>query len=141
MKKNLFFITLFFMLALISCKNNEIRTGISDSIKYNADEHINAISSTNNDMQQAIDTDIDNNAYEKDFTDTEYFDFIDEECWIIMVKGTIEWEKEYEPLMDVDSAIKKHADNVIPADSIRKWWNEYERSDKKQALSTSEKIQ
>lgn len=119
MKKNLFFFTLFFLLALISCKNNEVQNGVSDSARYNADEHINATSTTNNDMQQEIDKDSDTNVHDK-----YYYDYISKESWIYMVKGAMTYDKERGSLMDVDSAIRRYADDVIPADSIIKWWNE-----------------
>lgn len=118
MKKNLFFISLFFLLTLISCMNNEVQTGLSDSVRSNADENINATSTTNNDMQQEIDKDSDNNLFDK------YYDYISKEDWIYMVKGAMTYDKERGSLMDVDSAIRRYADDVIPADSIRKWWNE-----------------
>ena len=124
MEKNLFFITFFLLFTFISCKNNEVRTNDSDSVMYIANKYISETNSTNMYMQQAVETDSDNDVSEKYGYPEEYEDDISRDCWIAIIKGAMALDKDSNSVMDVDSLIKIYADNEIPADSIRKWWNE-----------------
>ncbi len=50
-----------------------------------------------------------------------YYDFLSKESYIQMVKECVEFERQSDN-MGLDSAILIYSDDLIPIDSIIKWW-------------------
>lgn len=51
----------------------------------------------------------------------QYFDFLPREDYLLLIKDVLKYDKKNG--VDLDSAIRMYSDDVLPDDSIIKWWN------------------
>ena len=58
----------------------------------------------------------------KDVVSPTYFDFMDRESYYQLIKDVLKYDKKKLGI-EIDSAIYLYSDDIIPSDSIVKWWN------------------
>ena len=102
------------LLLFFSCKHEEGNKQSSDSILLNevkVQKEECKKDETDNIQPLLIDT-------EPVIT---YYDILDKESYIRMIKECVEFERQSNN-MGLDSAILIYSDDLIPIDSIIKWW-------------------
>ena len=118
MKINKFLIVSTLLLLFISCKHEEAKKQSSDSIllneiKVQKDE-------CKKDECKKDETDTIQPNVVNDVFSTPY-DFLDLESYKGMIKEVLEYQKRSGEI-DLDSAIHFYSDELIPVDTIVKWW-------------------
>lgn len=99
-------------LTLLSCKSTPEKETVSDTICTDTKTNI-----VNLETNQIRDSETNQNEYEP-----MYYDYLDKESYRQMVKKNLMYERKNLNL-SIDSAIILYSSDLIPSDSIIKWWN------------------
>ena len=113
MKINKYLIVSTLLLLFISCKHEEAKKQSSDSILLNEIK-------VQKDECKKNETDTIQPNVVNDVFSTPY-DFLDFESYKGMIKEVLEYQKRSGEI-DLDSAIHFYSDELIPVDTIVKWW-------------------